>query len=115
MTDWLKNPAQLFDVAGKVAVITGAFGAFGAFGALAAQVLAGAGCKLVLSAGKTAELAAVAGDCVALGAEVEQVNLRPWSGANCAAIVAAAIVAAAMARFGRVDILVVASGKNDVW
>lgn len=106
MTDWLKNPAQLFDISGKVAVVTGASGAFGA---LAAQVLAGAGCRLVLSAGKAAELATVAGECETLGAEVEQVNLRPSSDESCAAIIAAAV-----ARFGRVDILVVASGKNDV-
>ena len=38
--DWLKNPLSLFDVRGKVAVITGASGAFGA---LAARVLSGAG------------------------------------------------------------------------
>ena len=46
--DWLKNPANLFDIRGKVAVVTGASGAFGM---LAAQVLAGAGAKLVLAAG----------------------------------------------------------------
>ena len=46
--DFLKNPLSLFDVKGKTALITGATGAFGA---LAAQVLAGAGCNLVLSAG----------------------------------------------------------------
>ena len=40
MSDFLKTPLSLFDVAGKVAVVTGASGAFGA---LAAQVLAGAG------------------------------------------------------------------------
>jgi len=51
--DWLKNPLSLFEVKGKVAVITGASGAFGA---LAARVLLGAGCKLVLTAGKKAEL-----------------------------------------------------------
>ena len=45
--DWLKNPASLFDVKGKVAVITGASGAFGV---LAAKVLAGAGCKLPAAA-----------------------------------------------------------------
>lgn len=104
--DWLKNPLSLFEVKGKVAVITGASGAFGA---LAARVLAGAGCKLVLSAGKAAELDAVARACEALGAEVERVNRRPSTEENCAAIIAAATT-----RFGRVDILVVASGKNDV-
>ena len=46
--DFLKNPQSLFDVRGKTAIITGATGAFGA---LAAKVLAGAGCNLVLAAG----------------------------------------------------------------
>jgi len=106
MSDYLKNPLSLFDVKGKVAVITGASGAFGA---LAAQILGNAGCKLVLTAGKKADLDAVAKDCVASGAEVEALNVRPSSEAACEGIVAAAIK-----RFGRVDILVVASGKNDV-
>ena len=106
MTRTLTNPLALFDIAGKVAVITGASGAFGA---LAAEVLGAAGAKLVLTAGKTSELEAVATRCRKLGAEVETLNKRPASEAACAAI-----VAAAMARFGRVDILVVASGKNDV-
>lgn len=106
MSDYLKNPLSLFDVKGKVAVITGASGAFGA---LAAQILAGAGCKLVLTAGKKADLDAVAKDCSEAGAEVEALNVRPSSEAACEGIVAAAVK-----RFGRVDILVVASGKNDV-
>ncbi len=106
MSDWLKNPLSLFDVEGKVAVITGASGAFGA---LAAKVLAGAGCKLVLSAGKKSELDVVAVECAAVGAEVEPVNLRPSTEENCSSIVASAV-----SRFGRLDILVVASGKNDV-
>jgi NAD(P)-dependent dehydrogenase (short-subunit alcohol dehydrogenase family) len=101
--DWLKNPSSLFDVRGKVAVITGASGAFGA---LAAKVMAGAGCKLVLAAGKKSELDAIAKDC---GADVEAINIRPSTEKNCRDIVDAAV-----ARFGRVDILVVASGKNDV-
>ena len=37
--DFLRNPASLFDVRGKTAIITGATGAFGA---LASKVLAGA-------------------------------------------------------------------------
>src|ERR1700712_1598500 len=46
--DFLKNPLSLFDVRGKIAIVTGASGAFGA---LAAKVLAGAGCNLVLADG----------------------------------------------------------------
>jgi NAD(P)-dependent dehydrogenase (short-subunit alcohol dehydrogenase family) len=101
--DWLKNPLSLFDVKGKVAVITGASGAFGA---LAAKVMAGAGCKLVLTAGKKAELDAIAAEC---STEVETVNIRPSTEKNCNDIIAKAVE-----RFGRVDILIVASGKNDV-
>jgi NAD(P)-dependent dehydrogenase (short-subunit alcohol dehydrogenase family) len=100
--EWLKNPASLFDVKDKVAIITGASGAFGA---LAARVLAGAGCKLVLSAGKKAELDAIVKKCPgSIG-----VNVRPSTEENCNSLVVKAIEA-----FGRVDILVVASGKNDV-
>ena len=47
MSEWLKNPSALFDLRGKVAVVTGASGAFGA---LASKVLAGAGARLVLAA-----------------------------------------------------------------
>ncbi len=101
--DWLKNPLSLFDIKGKVAVITGASGAFGA---LAAKVMAGAGCKLVLAAGKRAELEKIAAEC---STEVEALNIRPSTERNCNDIIAKAV-----ARFGRVDILVVASGKNDV-
>jgi NAD(P)-dependent dehydrogenase (short-subunit alcohol dehydrogenase family) len=106
MEDFLTNPASLFSVRDKVAVVTGASGAFGA---LAAKVLAGAGAKLMLAAGKTAELQQVEQDCIALGAEVAGINRRPDDEAACAAIVAAAVE-----KFGAVDILVVASGMNDV-
>jgi NAD(P)-dependent dehydrogenase (short-subunit alcohol dehydrogenase family) len=104
--DWLKNPAALFDIRGKTAIVTGASGAFGA---LAAQVLAGAGANLVLAAGNQAELDKVAGECEALGAKVAKVNKRPSSEEACEAIAKAADDA-----FGGVDILVVASGMNKV-
>ncbi|HWG06044.1 MAG TPA: SDR family oxidoreductase [Beijerinckiaceae bacterium] len=104
--DFLRNPLAVFEIKGRVAIVTGASGAFGA---MAAQVLAGAGCKIVLAAGKKSELDSIAEDCKALGADVEALNLRPTSEAACQQIVDAAV-----ARFGRVDILVVASGKNDV-
>ena len=47
--------------------------------------------------------------CRALDAEVESLNIRPDSEAACGAIVDKAV-----SRFGSLDILVVASGKNDV-
>ena len=100
------DPHSLFDINGKVAIVTGASGAFGA---LASEVLAWAGAKLVLAAGNAVELGHVAARCREVGAEVESVNKRPVSEEACQAIVEAAV-----ARFGRVDILVVASGKNDV-
>jgi NAD(P)-dependent dehydrogenase (short-subunit alcohol dehydrogenase family) len=101
-----ESPLALFDVAGKVAIITGASGSFGA---LAAVTLAAAGARLVLSAGKAKELAEVAKACRSRGGEVEELALRPSNETACEKIVEAAIK-----RFGRVDILVVASGKNDV-
>ena len=106
MTDWLNNSLSLFDIRGKTAIVTGASGAFGA---LAAKVLAGAGANVVLAAGKAAELKAVAAECEQLGARAETINIRPNSEKNCDAIVAAAVK-----RFRGVDILVLASGKNDV-
>ena len=66
--DFLKNPLSLFDVRGKTAVITGATGAFGG---LAAQVLAGAGCNVVLAAGGAAALKKIAAECEKLGAKAE--------------------------------------------
>jgi NAD(P)-dependent dehydrogenase (short-subunit alcohol dehydrogenase family) len=102
----ISDPMKMFDVRGKVALITGASGAFGA---VAARVLAGAGCKLVLAAGKAGELAAIASECREGGAEVAEVNARPDSEAACADMVAKAIAA-----FGSLDILVVASGMNKV-
>jgi NAD(P)-dependent dehydrogenase (short-subunit alcohol dehydrogenase family) len=104
--DFLKNPASLFDIRGKTAIVTGASGAFGA---LAAKTLAGAGASVVLAASKEEELKKVAAACEALGGKTAIVAKRPSSEANCDAIVAAAIE-----KFGGVDILVVASGLNKV-
>jgi len=106
MDDFIRNPSSLFDIEGKIAVVTGASGAFGA---LASKILAGAGAKLILAAGNGDGLETVATDCRNLGAEVETVNLRPDTVADCAAIVGAAVKA-----FGGLDILVIGSGMNDV-
>lgn len=99
----LNNPLSMFDVKGKVALITGASGAFGA---VAAQFLSGAGCKVVLAAGNAEAMADVAAKC---SGKVHQINARPDSEAACADMVASAVEA-----FGRLDILVVASGMNKV-
>ena len=74
MTRGYADPLSLFDVRGKVAIVTGASGAFGA---LAAEVLAAAGAKLVLTAGKAKELEEIAAKCREIGAEVEPINKRP--------------------------------------
>ena len=106
MTDATTDPLSLFSVKGKVAIVAGATGAFGA---MAAETLASAGTRLVLAAGNAKELAAIADACRKRGAEVEAVASRPSSETACEAIVQKAVEL-----FGRVDILVVASGKNDV-
>lgn len=97
---------ELFDVSGKSALITGASGAFGA---VAARTLAEAGCRLTLTASTSDALDAVAGECRELGAEVATVNARPETEA-----IADAMVEKAVEAYGRLDILVVASGINRV-
>jgi NAD(P)-dependent dehydrogenase (short-subunit alcohol dehydrogenase family) len=104
--DFYSNPHSLFDVKNKSAIVTGASGAFGV---VAAKVLAGAGAKLTLVAGSKDALAKTARECRDLGADVEEINTRPNSEQACESVVRGAVT-----RFGRVDILVVASGKNDV-
>lgn len=102
----LPDPSAMFDVRGKVALVTGASGAFGM---VTARVLGGAGAKLVLAAGNAGALEAIAAECRDGGAEVALVNARPETEAGCRELVATAVAA-----FGSLDILVVASGMNKV-
>jgi NAD(P)-dependent dehydrogenase (short-subunit alcohol dehydrogenase family) len=104
--DFLKNPAALFDVRGKTAIVTGATGAFGA---VAAKTLAAAGAAVVIAASNAEALKKVAAACEKFGGKAAVITKRPSSEANCDAIVAAAVET-----FGGVDILVVASGQNKV-
>lgn len=100
------NPLSMFDVKDNVALITGASGAFGM---VAARILAGAGCKLVLVAGNQDALDDIAGECRDLGAAVMAINTRPTDEDICNDLVAQAVAA-----YGSLDILVVASGMNKV-
>lgn len=100
------NPQQLFDVRGKSAIVVGASGAFGS---LASRTLAAAGSKLTVSASKVGELEKLAAECRTFGADVHVVARRSNTEAD-----ADAIAEEAVKRFGGIDILVVASGMNEV-
>src|SRR5271168_1494517 len=95
--DFLKNPASLFDVRGKTAIVTGATGAFGA---VAAKTLAAAGASVVIAANNAEGLKKIAAECEKLGGKTATIAKRPNSEANCDAI-----VAAATEKFAGVDIL----------
>jgi NAD(P)-dependent dehydrogenase (short-subunit alcohol dehydrogenase family) len=100
------NPHSLFDIRGKSAIVVGASGAFGT---LASRTLAAAGANLTVTAGKVGQLEALAEGCRSLGVDVQVVARRSNTEAD-----ADAIAEAAVTRFGSIDILVVASGMNDV-
>jgi NAD(P)-dependent dehydrogenase (short-subunit alcohol dehydrogenase family) len=97
---------NLFNVRGKSAIV---IGATGAFGKVACATLASAGAKLTIAAGTASALSELASVLSQQGTEFATIAKRPQSEADCDAIINAGIVA-----FGRVDILVVASGMNDV-
>jgi NAD(P)-dependent dehydrogenase (short-subunit alcohol dehydrogenase family) len=104
ISELLRNPLSLFDIKGKVALITGASGAFGRGCALALGAL---GAKLLLVSGSKDELDAVAAEAKELGADATPLVARPDSLADAQAMLKAALDA-----YGRVDQLVVASGMN---
>jgi NAD(P)-dependent dehydrogenase (short-subunit alcohol dehydrogenase family) len=98
--------AGLFDVRSKSALIVGATGAFGK---VACATLGGAGARMTIAAGSESALSELAQELSGAGMDVNPVALRPDSEANSDALVNAAVSA-----YGGVDILVVASGMNDV-
>jgi len=100
------NTARLFDIAGKSAIVVGATGAFGQ---VACATLGKAGANLLITAGNADALAALQTELEAASIPAQPVALRPNTEADCDAIVQAAVRA-----YGGVDILVVASGMNDV-
>lgn len=106
MSNQLKTPQQLFDINGKVAIVTGALGAFGQ---IAVRTLSGAGCKLLIADDKLDILNELANELRKAGGDVTTLAMWPNSTDNCAAIVKAAVTV-----YGRLDILVVASGTMEV-
>src|ERR1039458_9139095 len=91
----LRNTLSLFDVKGKVALITGASGAFGRGCALALGAL---GAKLPLVSGSKEELEAVAAAIKEIGAEARTLVARPDSLADAQSMLKVALDA-----YGRVD------------
>jgi len=100
------DTSKLFDVAGKSAIVVGATGSFGK---VAAATLGNAGARLTITAGNADNLAELGRELEAAGVTAVEVARRPDTEADCDAIVAAAVAA-----YGGVDILVVASGFNEV-
>jgi NAD(P)-dependent dehydrogenase (short-subunit alcohol dehydrogenase family) len=103
-----RDPLALFRLAGRSIVITGASGALGG---VVAEALGALGARLTLASGSAEALAAVAGRTReagrAAGGEVVTVAARPDSEADAGGILDAAIAA-----FGAVDSIFVASGLN---
>jgi NAD(P)-dependent dehydrogenase (short-subunit alcohol dehydrogenase family) len=100
------SPATLFDVSGKSAIV---IGATGSFGKVACATLGRAGAKLAITAGNSEALETLRAELATEGIAAASIALRPDSQEHCETIVKRAV-----AVHGRVDILVVASGMNDV-
>jgi NAD(P)-dependent dehydrogenase (short-subunit alcohol dehydrogenase family) len=106
MTLPIIDTGALFDVRGKSALVVGATGAFGR---VACAALGRAGARLTIAAGNAADLSSLTSDLVDEGIESHAIARRSNTDADASAIVESAVSA-----YGGVDILVVASGMNDV-
>jgi len=98
--------AGLFNVRGKSAIVVGATGAFGK---VACATLGAAGARLTIAAGKAAELNTLAAEL-----DEKQIKAHPVALRSNTEAAANSIVEGAVAAHGGVDILVIASGMNDV-
>jgi short-subunit dehydrogenase len=91
----------------RVIVLTGASDGIGAEMARQLAALGGAQVALVLAARSEAGLVTVAGACAALGAQTLVVATDVSDQAQCQALIAAAV-----ARFGRIDVLINNAGRS---
>jgi NAD(P)-dependent dehydrogenase (short-subunit alcohol dehydrogenase family) len=98
--------ADLFNVAGKSALITGATGAFGK---MAVETLADAGAKVTLAAGGAEALEQLGSELRDRGVAVETVPRRAETEED-----AEAMVETAVAAHGGIDLVVTAAGVNKV-
>ena len=96
---------KLFNLSGKVALITGGTGAFGRIAALG---LADAGAKVVITASNKAALEKVAAEVRAAGGDVQIVARRAETEADAEAMVETAVKA-----YGGRDIMVAGAGMNE--
>lgn len=95
---------NLFDLTGRVAIVTGGNGGIGLG---MARGLAQAGADILVAARNQDKCVDAVAELNALGAEAEAVSTDVTSEASCQAMVAAAVE-----RFGRLDILVNNAGTN---
>ena len=99
----MTNSYNLFDLAGKSALVTGAAGALGA---AATKALASAGAHVTIAGGNGKALGTLQSELEKSGASVSSIQLRPSDAKSCDKIVAHAVETG-----GGLDILVSASGS----
>jgi len=102
----LRGPAERFDLGGRVAVVTGASSGIGVE---LAEALAGAGARLVVAARRIERLEALAERLAGDGVEVLPVRCDVSDAGEVDAL-----VEAATARFGGIDVLVNNAGITEV-
>ena len=104
VTDWMRNPAKMFDVSEQTAIVTGASGAFGRGIAI---TLGAQGANVLLASGNEDELKSVAKDVEDVGGKAAYIVRRPDS-----LVDAEAMRDAAVNNFGSIKMLAVGSGYN---
>ncbi len=99
-----QDVSDLFDITGKVAIVTGATGSFGS---VAAKALAAAGAKVVLTGRNEAKLAELTKSIVADGGEATYLLGDPVVHDDVTRVVQGTVE-----KYGAIDILVTAAGLN---